>query len=145
MIINAPMIIIPAKTLTDVARVFSDQEENIQLTLDTRDNLAIFKQADTLIATRIIDGEYPDYTKIIPDETSNKVEFPTEEFMEAVKLTDIFAKEADSALVMRIDPKGFIELAATAQESGEHKHRIKAEVEAKEKLEIGFNSKFSYR
>ncbi len=135
-------VIIPAKTLTDLARVFSDREESIKLTLDTRDNLAIFKQGDTLIATRILDGEYPDYTKIIPEETSTIVELSTNEFLEAVKLTDIFAKEADSALVMKIDPKGFVELVATAQESGEHKHKIKTGVEAKEKLEIGFNSKF---
>lgn len=135
-------IIIPAKTLMDVTRVFSDAEEPIMLALDTNDNLALFKQGDTLVATRIIDGEYPDYTKIIPADTNTQVKISSHELLEAVKLTDVFAKEADSALLMKIDPKGTLEIAASTQETGEHKSKIKTEIEAKKEVEIGFNSKF---
>ena len=135
-------VIIPAKTLTDITRVFTGGDENVQLTLDKNSNLAILRQGDTLVATRILDGEYPDYTKIIPEETSTSAEFTTAEFLEAVKLTDIFAKEADSALIMKIDPKGALELVANAQETGEHKSKIKADVVGEEKIEIGFNSKY---
>jgi len=136
------VVVIPAKTLTDVARVYTDNVSPITFCLDKNDNLAIFKQNDTIIATRILDGDYPDYTKIVPTTTSTKAEFFAHEFLEAVKLTDIFAKEADSALIMKINPKGFIEITATAQEAGEHKSKFKAEVESAEALDIGFNSKF---
>jgi len=135
-------VVMPAKTLNDVSRVFSDSESPITFTLDKNDNLAMFKQDDTLVATRILDGEYPDYTKIIPEKTSTSAEFLTQEFSEAVKLTDIFAKEADSALLLKIDPKGFIEVAASSQETGEHRSKFKAEVEAEKEIEIGFNSKY---
>lgn len=135
-------VVIPSKTLVDVSRVFSDSENPIQFTLDKNDNLVIFKQEDTLVATRILDGEYPDYTKIIPTSTSTKAEFLSHEFSEAVKLTDIFAKEADSALLLKIDPKGFVEVTASSQETGEHKSRFKAEVESEKEVEIGFNSKY---
>ncbi len=140
---NEPFsVVIPAKTLLDVSRVFSSNDIPIIFTLDKNDNLAIFKQDETLIATRILDGEYPDYTKIIPKDTSVKAEFETSDFMEAVKLTDIFAKEADSALVMKISPKGAIEIGAQAQETGEHRSKIKADVTGEEEVEIGFNSKY---
>lgn len=136
------VVIIPAKTLMDVARVYADSDQPITFSLDQNDNLTIFKQNDTIIATRILDGDYPDYTKIIPDKTTTKAEFFSHEFSEAVKLTDIFAKEADSALLMKINPKGTIEITATAQEAGEHKSKFKAEVESEEVVEIGFNSKY---
>lgn len=135
-------VIIPAKTLVDVARVFTDRETSISFTLDKNDNLAIFEQNDTLVATRILDGEYPDYTKIIPKDITTTAEFQADDFVEAVKLTDIFAKEADSALVMKIAPKGHIEVAAVARETGEHKSKFPAEVDSEEPVEIGFNSKF---
>ena len=134
-------IIIPAKTLIDVSKVFSDIDKPIKFTLDQNENLAMFSQEDTLIATRIIDGDYPDYTKIIPDKTSTNLNFTSQEFMEAVKLTDIFAKN-DSAVIMKIDPDGFIELSASAQEAGEHLSKKKAEIGNAEKVQVGFNSKF---
>lgn len=135
-------IIIPSKTLMDVTRVLSGTEEPIKFALDVNDNLALLTQGDTLIATRIIEGEYPDYHKIIPNETNTKVVISSQELLEAVKLTDVFAKEADSALLMKVDPKGSIEITATTQDAGEHKSKIKTEVESKDSVEIGFNSKF---
>jgi DNA polymerase-3 subunit beta len=44
--------------------------------------------------------------------------------------------------MMKINPKGTVEIAASTQETGEHKSKIKTEVESKEEVEIGFNSKF---
>ncbi|MFC1755792.1 DNA polymerase III subunit beta [Patescibacteria group bacterium] len=135
-------VVIPAKTLMDVARVYTDSENPITFTLDKNDNLVLFKQNDTLIATRVLTGEYPDYSKIIPDNTNTRAEFFSHEFLEAVKLTDIFAKEADSALLLKINPKGAIEITASSQETGGHKSKFNADVEAEEPVKIGFNSKY---
>lgn len=134
--------VIPSKTLLDITRVFSDTEGDVNIYLDDNENLAIFEQGDTLIATRIIDGDYPDYTRIIPDGGSTTAHFDTAALLEAAKLSDIFAKEAESALILKITPTGKIELNVTAQEMGDHKGTINAEVTAEEEIEIGINSKF---
>lgn len=135
-------LIIPAKTLNDVSRIFTDTDTPIKFSIDKNDNLAIFEQEDTLIATRIINGDYPDYTKIVPVDTSISAEFLTDTFAEAIKLTDIFAKESESAVMIKIDPKGEIDIFASAQEAGEHSSKIKAETTTEAAIEIGFNSKF---
>ncbi len=135
-------VIIPAKTLMDVARVYTDSESPISFTLDENDNLVLFKQEDTLIATRILTGEYPDYTKIIPENTTTRAEFFSNEFLEAVRLTDIFAKEADSSLLLKINPKGSIEITASSQETGGHRSKFDADVESEDAVKIGFNSKY---
>ena len=135
-------VVIPAKTLLDVARVYVESESPITISLDENENLVLFKQDETVIATRIIDGEYPDYNRIIPQENNISAKFNVPQLLEAVKLTDIFAKEADGAIVMKIDPKGKFVISATAQDTGEHKSDVKVEVTADEPAEIGFSSKF---
>lgn len=136
-------VIIPAKTLLDVSRVFADDQTNIEFGINQNDNLAVFRQNETLIATRVINGEYPDYQRIVPKETSVTANFNVAAFLEAVKLTDIFAKEADdSAILVKINPKGKIEVSASAQEAGEHKSSVEAQIESDEEVEIGFNSKY---
>lgn len=134
-------IIIPAKTLIEVARIFANSNEPIKLVLNETENLALFESEDTLVASRILDGEYPDYKRIIPSSTSVSAEFLANELLEAVKLTNVFAKEANGPIKMKLDPKGTISLATTAQEIGEHESQIAAEIKG-DPFEIAFNSKY---
>lgn len=134
-------VVIPAKTLVEVAKTFSASSEPVEFALDQSENLALFKSEDTLIATRILDGDYPDYKKIIPSEHIVKATFETSEFSEAVKLTDIFAKEGNSTIKIRFDPEGKIKITSLSEETGQHESNIPAEIEG-ELIEIAFNSKY---
>jgi len=134
-------VVIPAKTLVEVAKIFSSSSEPIEFALDQNENLALFKSEDTMIATRILDGDYPDYKKIIPSEHIIKATFDTVEFSEAVKLTDIFAKEGNSTIKVRLDPEGKIKITSLSEETGQHESNISAEIEG-EMIEIAFNSKY---
>jgi DNA polymerase-3 subunit beta len=133
--------ILPSKTLLEVARIFSNATEPIKFLLNENENLALFKAEDTFVTTRVLDGQYPDYKRIIPSETSVKVVFPADEFIEAVKLTNIFAKEGNSAVKIRIDPEIGIKVTSLAGESGEHESLIPAEVEGS-LVELAFSSKY---
>ncbi|MFC1622270.1 DNA polymerase III subunit beta [Patescibacteria group bacterium] len=138
-------VIIPSKTLSDITRVFN-MEETVKFTLDSNNNLTIFEQEDVFVATRIIDGAYPDYGTIVPKKGDYKATFSTAEFLDAVKLTNIFAKEVDSgaaSIIVALDPKKkSIQTKAIVQEKGAHESKFSAEVEAPEKIEIGFNSRY---
>lgn len=134
-------VVIPAKTLVEVGRIFSSSQEPIEFTLNQNENLGLFKSEDTLIATRVIDGDYPDYKKIIPTEHIIKANFDTMQFAEAVKLTDIFAKEGNSTIKIRFDPEGKMKITSLSEETGQHESNIPAEVEG-DLIEIAFNSKY---
>lgn len=134
-------VVIPAKTLIEVARLLGNIEGAIKFALDANDNLALFEGDGVLISTRIIDGEFPDYKKLIPGETSLSAEFSAEDLLEAVKLTNVFAKEMNSAINLKFDPEGLIRLTSTSQESGENRSEIEAAVTG-EMLEMAFNAKF---
>ena len=133
--------IIPAKTLLEVARIFLTSEEPIKFALNAEDNLVLFEAEDTLVASQVLSGEYPNYKKIIPTENIITAEFLAVELLEAVKLTNVFAKEANSAIKMRFDPEGFIHVVSLVQETGEHESTMSAVIEGAG-LEIAFNSRY---
>ena len=134
-------VIIPAKTIFEVSKIFSGSEEPIKFGVNEDENLALFKAEDTLIATRILDGQYPDYKRIIPTENELSVEFSSTELLEAVKLTTVFAKDNTSPIKIAFDSKGTMKIGLTSQEIGEHQSEISAQIEG-EPFEIAFNSKY---
>ncbi len=135
-------VIIPAKTLLEVAKVFSTSAEPIRFALNKDENLALFQAEDTFIATRTIEGNYLDYQRIIPTSHQLKAVFSAVDFLEAVRLTNIFAKEGNSTLKIRLDPtKNIIKVNSLSEETGEHESEIPAELEG-ELLDIAFNSKY---
>jgi len=133
--------IIPAKTLLEVARIFSTSVEPLKFALGEDENMAFFESEDTLVATRILDGQYPDYKKIVPKETILSASVLAEEFLEAVKLTNIFAKESNSTIRIRFGPESTIKIISLSEETGHHESNLDGEVEG-ETMEIAFNSKY---
>jgi len=134
-------VVVPAKTLMEVARIFNSSEEPIKFVVNASDNLTLFEAEDVLVSTRIIDGEFPDYRKIVPQEKVTAAEFSAESLLEAVRLTNVFAKEANSVITMVFDPEGLIRISSSAAETGENKTDIEASIEG-DPLEVAFNSKY---
>ncbi len=138
-------LILPAKTLLETARIFSSCGENIKVYLNENENLCIFECEDTVIATRVIDGMYPDYKRIIPSQTSVQAAFMSQDLFEAVKLTHVFSKkDENNTLKLIISPEGYIRVTSSAQETGENHTEFSAEVlgEMEKELEIMFNARF---
>lgn len=134
--------IIPAKTLSEVAKIFVGSSEPLKITISDDANMAIFQSEDTTVYTRILDGQYPDYKRIIPGTSTLKAKLNANEFLDAVKLTNIFLKDADNnTLKIRFDPKGVVRVASLSDEQGSHESELPAEVDG-EMLEIAFSAKY---
>ncbi|RJR26948.1 DNA polymerase III subunit beta [candidate division WWE3 bacterium] len=134
--------VIPARTMLEVSKIFAGSQEKIKFALNEGENLALFSSEDTTVATRILDGQYPDYKKIIPSEKVLSASFSTDEFVEAVKLTNVFAKEGNNAIKVRFDPEeNLIRISSLAEEAGEHISELGAEIEG-DLLEIAFSSRY---
>jgi DNA polymerase III subunit beta len=133
--------VIPAKTLLEVARIFAQAEEPLKFHLSSQDNMALFEADDTLVASQVIGGEYPNYQRIIPTEDIISAEFSAEELLEAVRLTNVFSKEANAAVKIKFGGDGYISVVSVTQETGGHESKMTAEIEGEE-MEIAFNSKY---
>jgi DNA polymerase-3 subunit beta len=134
-------VVIPSRTLAEVARLSAHQEEPVKVTLLPEENQVLFELADSRITSRLLEGQFPDYEKIIPPSFNTRAQLATEEFLQAVRLASIFARDSASIVHLNLDAEKPLVLSATTAEVGEGKTEVEAKVEG-EPLEIAFNSKY---
>jgi len=135
-------LIIPSRTLTEVGKVIgeSGQEKILGLNLTPESNQVIFVTPDCEIVSRIVEGKFPDFEKIIPEEEKTKAIVETGGLTRAVKIAAIFARESANIVRFEVDRSG-IKVSANTAQVGENKSQIEAKVEG-ESNKIAFNSRY---
>lgn len=138
--------IIPARALSELARVVADGEENVAMSLPPNRGQVIFRAKDIQLVSQLIEGTFPDFRGIIPTSYSTRSVLPTGSFLKACKAADIFAREAAHSARLRITPggelePGTVEISATAAETGSNETVVDATIEG-EVTEIAFNVRF---
>jgi DNA polymerase III subunit beta len=137
-------VIIPKGALIELARL-SNEDDSVNFSIEKAESRVLFGVSSMLLTSRIIEGEFPDFERIIPRAAKIKVSLDKDEFLQAVKLASIFAR--DSANVVKLGvSEGKVELTAESSGSGNQKKEIAAKVESdpplKEKFVIAFNYRF---
>jgi DNA polymerase-3 subunit beta len=136
--------IVPARALSELARIASDQ--TIQMLLPPGRGQVIFRGRDLELVSQLIEGAFPDYQGIIPSSHSNRTVLSTASFLKACKAADIFAREAAHSARLKLVPgtelePGRVEVAATAAETGSNEVTLEATVDG-DPIEIAFNVRF---
>lgn len=139
-------VIIPAKALQEVARVSGDQEEPIEMAVTENRSQVLFKLTNIEIVSQLIDGTFPDFTRIIPESHTTRTTVKTGELQNAVKASSVFARESMNTIRMQIAPAndmggGKITITATSAESGDNVSDIDATVDG-DAVEIAFNARY---
>jgi len=132
---------IPAKALSEGIKALVEQDdETTQLSIDKERNQARINTKNMVLTTRLLDGEYPDYEKIIPTSLPTKVTVEAKGLLEAVRLASLFARDIGNVVALETGGNSLKISASTAQ-VGEAKTEINAKTEG-EKIKIAFNSRF---
>lgn len=134
-------MVVPARTLSEVYKIAGEEKEEKNLVIQKLSEGQLgFGVGDTQVITRLIDGEYPAFSKIIPTTHTTAAILDTQEFLRAVKSVSIFAR--DSANIIRLSvSKNGLEASANTPQVGKNIVDIDADVEG-EGGEIAFNSRF---
>lgn len=137
-------LVIPARALLESARIVKElktekeKKEEVQIFLFK--NQLIFSFNNAQIATRLIDGEYPDYEKIIPSEKDTSCEIDTKEFTQSVRLASIFAR--DSANIVKLTIKDDnLTISADSPQIGQNQTDLNIKKQGKNN-QIAFNSRY---
>ncbi len=132
-------LLIPARSLLEVVKLAKGGGKiKIGLTKDTRQIVFVLENSE--IVSRLIEGEFPDYNRIIPDKTTTKIHLNREEFISAIRQSSVFARE--SANVVKLTLKNnLLQISANAPQIGQNLVTVDARLEG-ESLEIAFNYKF---
>ena len=107
--------IIPRNTVLEIIRALSDIDEEVGVTLS--DNQILFSTPDFTIISRLIDGNYPDYKKVIPDSFVSKVLLSKEELEKGVRLASLFTSNISDIKIKVSDTK--TEITAKNTDKGE--------------------------
>lgn len=141
--INNFKAIIPGKVLAELLKILTDEEEdNVKIGINR--NQALFEMGQSIIVSRIIEGEFLNYNNIIPESNETKVKVKTKKLLDSFERVALFAKEnkekdKKSPVKMSIGIDGIV--LSCVSETGDAKENIDALVEGKE-IEIGFNPRY---
>ena len=127
--------IVSKKTLSEL-RKFED--EAIEFDLD--ENNLFFRVANRTLISRIIEGKFPDYQAVIPQDNSAVMTVSREEMTDAIRRVSLLSTERSKGIKFSIR-KGEISLFSSNPEIGEARDKIQANYEG-EDLDIGFNSQY---
>lgn len=139
--------IIPARSLTELARVAPDGSETIQMVVPKMRNQVVFRVKDVEVTSQLIDGTFPDYQQIIPRKHSTRTVVSTASMLKACKQAEIFAREGSNVARLNIKSAGGqvkpgeLEISATSEETGKNETVVEATVDGSGVL-IAFNVKF---
>jgi len=139
-------VVIPARALTELARIADDKNEEIFVNMPKGRNQVIFDLDNIVLVTQLIDGNFPDYAPVIPQKSNTRTVMNAGEFAQACKMAEIFAREANHTARVRVEPgnelmPGYATISATSTETGDNVAQIDAEVDG-EGVEIAFNVRF---
>jgi DNA polymerase III subunit beta len=127
--------IIPARALQEVSRIASADE--VQLGLLS--NHVVFGAGDTWLTTRRIDGQFPNYRQLLPEQFEHELVLPREEVLEVVRRVSLMAQR-NSPLRLRF-ADGELTVSAVTQDVGDARESVPAPYNG-DPMEIGFNAEF---
>ncbi len=137
--IKEERVLIPKNILLEFQRS-NKTEKEIKFAINKKDNEVVFMHGNLVFSSRVIEGEFPNYERIIPKSSIVTISFDKEEFARAIKVASVFARDTANIVKLKVED-GFLGIRAESSRSGHQETKIPAKV-AGEPLEISFNFKF---
>jgi DNA polymerase-3 subunit beta len=129
--------IVPARALADLARIAAGAEgDDLQIVVE--ENQVLFGADDIWIGARRIEGQFPEFRRLLPETFEHEVTLPRSEFAEVIARVEVLAGR--SPLRLAFQP-GELTVSAQTQEVGEGRESLPCDFRG-EPLEIGFNPAF---
>ena len=132
-------VIIPARALMELSRILKG-DGKVEVALARSRNHVFFTLPRVQLMSRLIEGTYPNYSQVIPDQSNTTITLSTKELHERARAVAIFAR--DSANVVRIKTEaGEISISANTSEVGSSEATVSAEIDGAD-IQIAFNSRY---
>lgn len=130
-------VILPPKVVAELQKLGEDKE---QLVVQLSERRVAFKTPDTLITSKLVDGNYPNYRQAIPPSFSQNIIIPRSEFQTVLNRVSMVVSETSASVKLKLD-KAQMTVSATSSEIGESSEPLEVSYEGKA-LQIAFNPGF---
>ncbi|MBI4092224.1 MAG: DNA polymerase III subunit beta [Candidatus Levybacteria bacterium] len=129
-------IILPARLIIEAMSLSGD----ISLYIYKKGNQVVLENEEALLIGRLINGEFPNYERVIPTSFKTSITLDVQEFLQKLRLTSIFARDAANIVKISVSD-GKVRIIARSSGVGEGEAVIEGEQKGKDN-EIAFNIKF---
>jgi DNA polymerase-3 subunit beta len=133
-----PGVIVPRKTVGEVQRLIEDNEAEIRLELSQ--GKIRFTIGNVVLTSKLIDGTFPDYGRVIPQNNDKELIVDKGDFAAAVDRVSTISSERGRAVKLALSP-GKLVLSVNNPDSGSATEELEVEYAA-DALDIGFNSRY---
>jgi DNA polymerase III subunit beta len=130
--------ILPKKTLGELARLLSEGEGDIRY--ERGENHLFFDVAGRLLISRMIDGQFPAYERVIPKGNDKHIEFERDRLTNAVKRVALLSNERSRAVKIQLD-KGKVDVTSSSPDLGEAKETLPIDYTGAA-MQICFNAQY---
>ena len=135
---DMPGVIVPRKTVGELRKLLDDDEMAIAVSVS--ETKVRFATPAITLTSKVIDGTFPDYTRVIPQSNTRRLEVDASEFAQAVDRVSTVSSERSRAVKLALEEDRLV-LSVNAPDSGAAEEEL-AVAYGDEKLEIGFNAKY---
>jgi DNA polymerase-3 subunit beta len=129
---------IPAKALRELGRLVAGGDLG-EVSVSLLPNQAVFRAGATLLNTRLIDGQFPNFRQLLPESYDHDVRLPRPEFLDVVRRVSQLAQR--NAPLRLAFSQGELKVSASTPDVGDAEETMPAAFDG-ESLEIGFNPEF---
>ncbi|MGF1620583.1 MAG: DNA polymerase III subunit beta [Rhodomicrobiaceae bacterium] len=133
-----PNIILPRKTVQELAKLLTDKADEVSVNLSA--NKIRFTAGDVVLTSKLIDGTFPDYQRVIPQGNDKSMRIDTAAFISAVDRVSTLSSEKGRAVKLNM-AEGKLVLSVNNPESGSATEELELDYHG-EALEIGFNARY---
>ena len=128
-------VIIPRKTVLELGKLLADSEDPV--TIDILSNQIRFRFANVELVSKVVDGKFPDYNRVIPTGHTKRIELPRTELLAALQRAAILSNEKFRGVRLVLGP-GQLKIICTNSEQEEAEEELEVAYKG-DALDIGFN------
>ncbi len=120
-------LLVPGSAMQDLLRILSDYDGDVEITNDEQQ--VLFHVGDVELVTRLIEGKYPDYRKLMPQEFAVTANLKRADLLNVTKVSSLFARESAGSITINIDEEEQkLSIRSVASQLGENTASANAKV-----------------
>lgn len=132
-------VIVPFKAMNEWSKISQSYSPDTSVTLTISENQVVFKLDDTVLLTRVIKGQFPDYKQVLPKETDNQVLISRRQLMDASERASIIASASNNVVRFSFE-RDDVDIVANAPSMGDFKEKLTlVRNKGDESIKIAFN------
>ena len=130
-------VIFPRKGILELKKITEDADD---IKFGFMDNSAVIINDDTVVVMRLVDGDFPDYTRVIPKNNESIIKLPRDLFLHALKRMAILSSEKSKGVKIELK-NGLLEISSSNPEIGDAHEELEIDY-AGDEMSIGFNARY---